>query len=658
MSHTIASALKEALSEMGLLVEPIPHKYEVANFEWAPESIDESEIVKILELFSRWAKERLAQTNRRFSEKQLEDAFLARLARPEFSSVFVDEDPEKKRRRLKGLLGLGAIDATVKDELFLDYLVAEFVLTANDAAPDVFEEIAKISYGSLIAEAVSGLATPTVRPAEHNLRVVLDSPLVMDLLDLNTPEHKSYAEGLVDLFISEGVRLAVFDHSVDEIRRSIKSTLGAYARGDAFGPLAQRFKTVAGHKLYAITVMDSLESRIKDLGIAILPSRIYEEARFKKFFPEERVDQVRNAIGDLHEHLDARIRDSMSVAVVARLKGEQRLAASLFEAGTVFVTRNSVLVKRVNRALSVGRGAPDPRFTIVTDGQIAGFFWFVSGFKLSENLSRRRLIANCSSAVLPRKDVISKIANVLEGLSPELKNEFEALMTDKRASLCPMRLTAAGAEHIDGDMSLRVLAAMKEELVVPVIQQVEEAKTRVQERDVEVQRAHAERREMVLAMQEIVQGAEEQLALSQVSFNDQLAQLQFNLETQARVTEGLAKTARDNLENISQKISIEANKLQTNEAGARRILKYGGAVFVGVPSLIAILFPDYQSWPLKIVLAVAFICGMGITAPFVSRVIDRLVEKMFPSQRSYLMGLEQARLVAESQAGSAENQES
>lgn len=654
MSPIIAGALKEVLCEMGLLAETSPHRYEVASFEWSRESIDEPEIARILGLFSKWATERLAQTNRRFNEKQLEDAFLARLARPEFSSVFVDEDPEKKRRRLKGLLGLGAVDSTVKDELFLDYLVAEFVLTANDSAPDIFEEISKISYGSLIAEAVSGLATPTTRPVNHNLRVVLDSPLLMDLLDLNTQEHKSYAEGLLELFVSEGVRLAVFDHSIDEIRRSIKSTLGAYAKGDAFGPLAQRFKTSAGHKLYAIAVMDSLESRIKEFGIAILPSRIYEEARFKKFFPEERVDQVRNAIGDLHEHLDARIRDSMSVAVVARLKGEQRHATSLFEAGTVFVTRNSVLAKRVNRALSVGRGAPDPRFTIVTDGQIAGFFWFVSGFKLSEILSRRRLIANCSSAVLPRRDVISKIVDVLDGLSPALRAEFEALMTDKRASLCPMRLTAAGAEQIDEEMSLRVLAAMKEQLVAPVIQKVEEAEARVQERDIEVQRVHAERRDLVLTMQEVVKDAEDQLVNDRLNFDTQLAQLQFNLESQARAAENSARMARSNLERISQDIAIAVNVLEIREANARKILKYGGAFLVGVPSLFAILFPNYQNWPLKITLAVIFAAGMGVMAPFIGRAVDRLVDKMFSSQRGYLMGLERARLVAESQANPIE----
>lgn len=107
--------------------------------------------------------------------------------------------------------------------------------------------------------------------------------------------------------------------------------------------------------------------------------------------------------------------------------------------------------------------------------------------------------------------------------------------------------------------------------------------------------------------------------------------------------------ARDNLERISQDISIAENGLRTKENKLRKILMYGGAIFVAAPSLFGILFPDYQSWPLKVVLAIIFIAGMGVASPFISRVIDWFVGRMFSSRRSYLKGLEQARLVAESQ---------
>jgi hypothetical protein len=397
MTPFVANALSERLADIGLL-KPDEHRapgnYLVADFEWHPETIEEHQIDQTINLFARWAGPKLEASGRRFLERQLEDAILQRLARPEFSSIFADDDADadRKKTKLRGMLGIGAVDPTAKDETYLDYLVADFVLVAAQSAPEVFDSLSKIAYGSLIADAAAGLAIsiPRKQP-DPPLRVVLDGPIILDLLDLNTIEHRIYAEGLLAMVNSAKLMVAVFDHSVDEMRGSIRSTLQARARGEAFGPLAERFRTTPGHTLYASTVMDALESKIKALGITILPSGFYEEARYKKYFPEDRVDKVRNSIGDLHEHMDARMRDAISVATVARLKGEKKFADSVFESGTVFITRNSVLCRRVLRALSIGRSEPDPRFTIATDGQLAGVLWFVSGIAGVE-LSRKRQI--------------------------------------------------------------------------------------------------------------------------------------------------------------------------------------------------------------------------------------------------------------------------
>jgi hypothetical protein len=282
MTAFIANALSERLAEIGLLslVPGTYNSYEVADFDWSPEGIDEEQIDQTISLFAKWAKEKLRFTNRAFEEKQLEEAILTRLARPAFSSIFSDIDSSSKTKKIKSMLGLGAIDPTVNDEIYLDYLVAEFILTTSEAAPEVFNAISQIAYGSLIADAVAGLAVPEQIPTQNPpLRVVLDSPLLLDILDLNTVEHKAYADGLLSMIKDAGLMVAVFDHSVEEMRGTIDSTLQAFAKKDAFGPLAERLRTTPGHALYARTMMDTLETQIKRLEITILPSRLYEEAR-------------------------------------------------------------------------------------------------------------------------------------------------------------------------------------------------------------------------------------------------------------------------------------------------------------------------------------------------------------------------------------------
>ncbi|MCW0447483.1 hypothetical protein [Xanthomonas sacchari] len=383
MTPFVAAALSERMQELNLLEKyhekNVGDVYQVRNFEWAAEPIAEVQIEKTINLFLDWAEAKSSEYGKKFSRDDLEEAILVRLARPEFASIFVQQ-AEEKNSRLRKLMGVAGIDVNAKDEAFFDYLVAAFVLHAATNAPAVFDSISQISYGSLIADAVAGLAVPNMQEAKGNkLRLVFDAPLLLDLLDLNSPAHRQYAIGLLAIAKEAGLLLATFEHSLEEMRQTIQATLEASVRGEGYGPMAQRLRTEPGKRLSATLTRDRLREKVTDLGITIMRAEIYREARYAKWFPEENIDRIRNAIGDLHENLEARIRDAESVAAVARLKGERGGAESLFESGTIFVTRNSVLAKRVNRVLSRGRSGPHPTYTVATDGQIAGVLWFVGG---------------------------------------------------------------------------------------------------------------------------------------------------------------------------------------------------------------------------------------------------------------------------------------
>ncbi len=74
MTPFIANALKEVLTQIGLLQEVKIGSFVVANFDWSSDRIDEAQIDQTVQLFTKWAKERLRPTNRNISDKQLEDA--------------------------------------------------------------------------------------------------------------------------------------------------------------------------------------------------------------------------------------------------------------------------------------------------------------------------------------------------------------------------------------------------------------------------------------------------------------------------------------------------------------------------------------------------------------------------------------------------------
>ena len=644
MSTFVARALSERLEEIGLLTRSYDvatgEKFRVADFEWNSEAIQEHQIEQTITLFVAWAQKQTEVTEIRFSDAQLEAGLLSRLSRPEFASIFT-RAAEDKTKRLRGMLGISGLEVAPKSDAYLDFLVAQFLLEAAQKAPDVFFAISQISYGSLLADAVAGLALPDVTDggvSHEDFFVVLDGPIVLDLLNLNSREHMIYAEGLLDIIRRSGIRVGVFEHSLEEMKHTIDATLASDARGEGFGPMAHRFRTEQGQRAYAALVRDSLRKRVGDLGIEFLVAEHYRSPAYFKFFPEQRVDDVRNSIGDLHAHVDARARDAESVAAVARMKGARGNAESIFDSVAIFVTRNSVLCKRVLRTLARGYSDPMPRFTIATDGQLAGVLWFVSGIE-GLDLSRKRLIANCSAAILPGKEVVARIAAFLEGVRPELKADFEALMADSRASLCTMRLTGGDPDQIDEAKALEIVEAMRKELAAPALERANAAEMEAALARQEAAKASNEARQVVETIQNNMNEVEGRRAEEVKRFDLTIADFSMKLE----VAEGdLRETRRREEERVSdalRKISSCESALKRKVDLVFRFLEFIAVILIAASAFLDIWGDVFTGIWVKIVLSLVALLTIGVVEKFLKNRAKLLIRRMFRSDQRYIDGL-------------------
>jgi hypothetical protein len=341
--------------------------------------------------------------------------------------------------------------------------------------------MARVSSGALIAEAIAGLSSPSgITVPNEGLRVVIDGPLLLDYLDLNTPEQHVYVKQMLDELQSLGFMLATFDHVIDEMRLLINAALKEYAAGREYGPLGVRLRSQVGFSTYATAIRDSLERRLQDdLGLMVLRYDLYDQADRYKYFSETQFDSLRNSLGDLHHQFERRERDAKSIAGVIRLKKENRRAQSVFSSGTIFLTRNSRLAKDATRYLAVGRSEADPRYAVVLDSQLLPIIWFSQGATDKfERMSRERLIANCAAAMVPHREVVHKLADFLNQIDPKLKGEFSALMSDDRAKLCPMNITLGMSSAIDEQVARDMVEEMRSSLVAPILAQAKEKEAR------------------------------------------------------------------------------------------------------------------------------------------------------------------------------------
>lgn len=629
MSPYVAKSISENLASAGLLKEVDRDRFIIATIEELQNDaaqIDERSIREIVGYFERWSKKELHRLGVEDEGIDFEEALLGRLAHPEFASVFLEKGQPRDSERIKRLLGKGDFRERKNLDQLFDFLVARFLLAANETAPEIFDQLASIAFGALIADAVAGIAAPGVlRMPDPPLRVVVDGPLLLDALDLSTPAHFEYANGLFDMMSRAKFRLVTFDHVLDEVRESIRSTLRAHGAGVGFGPLGDKLRSTPGLSVRAKYIADTVDERVKELGLEILRSELYERADFKKYFDDHSVDAVRNAIGDIHYQLERRIRDTNSVAAVVRLKRENRHPSSVFEAGTIFITRNSALVKQVNRALAIGRAEPDPRFTIVTDGQLASTLWFslgsVSDFAA---FSRKRLIANCSSAIVSQREVIQRIASMLESVDDKLKAEFETMMHDKRASLCVMRVTDGYVEAIDENRSLTLLNEMRRELAAPLIEPALAELSAKREELASLQQQIYNSRQSNVELQDVIDSNE-------IAFNAEQAQMSVLLEGE-RATKDRMK--RD-LDGRIKACQYDMDGLQTKLSRRDTIVKRVLIVFWATSCIIALLlsvFPEIISGErVRIIVFLILLSSLGFFGKWIDKQIDRCV-RLFSSR--------------------------
>lgn len=465
MSPIVADGLVERLAEAGLLrlESGESHTYRINPNTTAAHSGSDAQVDRLLAEFCDFASEALARVRLTATVEELQSAFLKRLTTAHFLA-FVDR---REKNYFKGnTLTLRKVEDDDQDAVqlaqALDVVCAEFALAMMEAGNESADLLLRMVAGALIAEVVLTLQTPSSGELLEKLAVVVDGPLILDQLDLSTPELHEYASDLFDLIGRAHIRRIVFKHTVEEIKGTVQGPLKALQRGEEpYGPLGSRIRTSAQHAAYARAVHDDLEARLVDLGFDIVDADEFASDANLSFCDLATEESLRNNIGPVMFNLERRIRDARSVATVLRLRGVAQRASSIASTGWILITRNDAVANRSQGFLEVrkiiSREEVPPA---ITDRRFAGYLWFAVGGSIGA-LSRRKLVANCSYVMTPRTDVVSKARQYLCDLDPAKADIFASLMRDQRAQRCLMKSTLGFPSAIRRDNAEQLLEEIR-----------------------------------------------------------------------------------------------------------------------------------------------------------------------------------------------------
>jgi hypothetical protein len=352
-------------------------------------------------------------------------------------------------------------------ELHLDFLVSQFLIDLRDNNAAAFERVSNVAFANMAAEAIACFREPAnTANSLDALTVYLDSPLLLDMLGVNT-EYADYGRELLDAIQASGAKAAIHDHCVVEAEAAIHAQL-AYLRS-GINQVSTAWGTTAKPDILNALIGNVGERAEKRLGISVHRDpeiNLHRRAQTTVGDIETEMNRRMEAWGKA----DAKDHDRRSVWAMLAIRDIAQPCPRICDSKYLFLARNTALVRIANDAwvawlkgatthssVHIERWAP----VAMSDKQFAGYLWARSGVS-NGSISRARLLAHCSAAVRPRADVKARAYNlVLELSGCEAADDIAALLEDREGARALMRATTGDPEDVTPERLPFVIEKMK-----------------------------------------------------------------------------------------------------------------------------------------------------------------------------------------------------
>jgi hypothetical protein len=503
-------------------------------------------------------------------------------------------------------------------------LCAAFIVEAFNDDRTLYDLVVRIATGALVSQVVLNVQDPGKTVSLLTLRVMLDAPFVMSVLNLSSEESFEYATELKNALKEHEASVEVFRHSLEEVKDNLRAVLNGVAEGIGYGATARRLQAPA-FQAYVSGVLKDLEGAVARAGIRIADTPTLDS--YYRHFTAEDEEFFFGMLGSFWNPI-AQERDAASIAGVMRLRqGRSTRMSAFHQAQSVFVTQNPRVADCSARMVVSRKLAPPGEVPpAITDRFLAGLIWILYGGKAVE-LTRYRLIASCTAALEVRNDVMSKMNGFLRDIDETKATQFRAMMTNERAGQHLMQLTLGDSILIsstaDAEQILEQLEAKLEEKHQAIArQEIAEATERAAQlvRDAEAERERqAQRMRDANANEMLVRGELDDLRrVSEREKLDRKASEELrDLET-ARATGELNDKLRAEREaRIDEKLSL----IQLSVDGARihaRRRAQSIALAAGVLSFVAALLGTeiFTQWGDSISIVGAALAGVLAVVSF------------------------------------------
>ena len=335
-------------------------------------------------------------------------------------------------------------------------LVSEYVIHLQETSPEHFESLMVMVEGHMLANA---LLCPDLQNASNNYKdttFYLDTPLLVRVLGLAGPAKQSGVKQLLDLLRNLRGKVAIFEHSRQELKSVIQGAAQHIERDDGYGEIIFEARRQGTTKSDLLLIAERLDEQISEYRIEIKDTPAYieklqiDETLFEEILDDEVSYYKQRAL----EY------DINSVRAIYVLRKNKR-AVSLEKCRAILVTSNSSFSKAALKYDQEFKGANEVA-TVITEFSLANISWLKAPIG-APSIPRSETLAFAYAALQPSNRFMNKILHEIDKLNEEGKfteNEHQLLRSSP--------LTYAELTYL----TLGDEAALNEEIITETLRRI------------------------------------------------------------------------------------------------------------------------------------------------------------------------------------------
>ncbi|MDD5286790.1 MAG: hypothetical protein PHD54_13120 [Desulfuromonadaceae bacterium] len=342
------------------------------------------------------------------------------------------------------------------------YIVGRFLQYAYENNRPLFEDFIVLVKGQMYANALICPDLESIEKKFNNVTFYLDTPLVLNLFGLQGDGLKQTAEELVSLVRELKGRVAVFTHTLEEIKGVLRFAAKNHDNPQINAKILREIRNSGITISDIIIYIDQLTERLDAFHI-----RVTQTPEYKITF---QIDETtfKNALDNgLHYHGEHAVRNDINSVRAIYVERRGVTPSRLEDAVAVLVTPNPAFAK-VAFEFGKTHNSSKEVSSVITDYSLANVAWLKAPMK-RPNLPEKETLALCYAALEPSKELFIKYVGMMNQLMKcgnISEHDHAILRLSPIAQRELMDLTLGDEGTLTGNGIKEILGRVKESLIV------------------------------------------------------------------------------------------------------------------------------------------------------------------------------------------------